>query len=278
MQLKNWRPITLSNCDIKIITKTLAIKVSIALSKTITPNQTAYIKNRQITDNLNLIQYATEKSAELDITTMIVSLDAEKAFDSVEHWYLREVLKKIGLTDFIAVFDLLYRNQIVNIHLNGRIAGKYTIKNGVKQGDALSCILFVLGIEPLIRNINMDVEVEGIKIHDFPIPKAIAYADDVACIINSNKGNLQKIFDHYQEMSSVSGLNLNADKTEIIINSSVDVPLNNMRYNGKSFNIIPCQDMKVNGLQIGFDTEEVRKKNFQKVYAAVEKQLRHWSK
>ena len=278
MQLKNWRPITLSNCDIKIITKTLAIKVSIALSKTITPNQTAYIKNRQITDNLNLIQYATEKSAELDITTMIVSLDAEKAFDSVEHWYLREVLKKIGLTDFIAVFDLLYRNQIVNIHLNGRIAGKYTIKNGVKQGDALSCILFVLGIEPLIRNINMDVEVEGIKIHDFPIPKAIAYADDVACIINSNKGNLQKIFDHYQEMSSVSGLNLNADKTEIIINSSVDVPLNDMRYNGKSFNIIPCQDMKVNGLQIGFDTEEVRKKNFHKVYAAVEKQLRHWSK
>ena len=278
LQLKNWRPITLSNCDIKIITKTLAIKVSNALSKIISPNQTAYIKNRQITDNLNLIQYATEKSAELDISTMIVSLDAEKAFDSVEHWYLKEVLSKIGLTDFIAVFDLLYKNQIVNIHLNGRIAGNYKIKNGVKQGDALSCILFVLGIEPLIRNINTDAEVKGIKIHDFPIPKTIAYADDVACIINPDKDNLQKIFDHYQEMSSVSGLNLNADKTEIIINGNVDESVYNMKYNGKSFNITPCEDMKVNGLQIGFDIEIVRQKNFQKVYAAVEKQLRHWSK
>ena len=278
LQLKNWRPITLSNCDIKIITKTLAIKVSNALSKIISPNQTAYIKNRQITDNLNLIQYATEKSAELDTSTMIVSLDAEKAFDSVEHWYLKEVLSKIGLTDFIAVFDLLYKNQIVNIHLNGRIAGNYKIKNGVKQGDALSCILFVLGIEPLIRNINTDAEVKGIKIHDFPIPKTIAYADDVACIINPDKDNLQKIFDHYQEMSSVSGLNLNAEKTEIIINGNVDESVYNMKYNGKSFNITPCEDMKVNGLQIGFDIEIVRQKNFQKVYAAVEKQLRHWSK
>ena len=102
-QLKNWRPITLSNCDFKIITKTLANKLMTGLSDLISPKQTAYIKGRQITDNLHLIQYAIEKSASHNIPALIASLDAEKAFDSVEHWYIREVLKKIGLKKFVNI-------------------------------------------------------------------------------------------------------------------------------------------------------------------------------
>ena len=48
------------------------------------------------------------------------------------------------------------------------------------------------------------------------IPKVVSYADDVACIIKSDKSNLQRIFNHYQDMTNTSGLNLNADKTEVI--------------------------------------------------------------
>ena len=178
------------------------------------------MKDRQITDNLHIIQYAIEKSTDLNIPSMIVSLDAEKAFDSVEHWYIREVLKYLGLESFINTFNLLYRNQKVSIHINNRIAGHYTIKNGVKQGDALSCILFILAVEPLLRNINGDDNIMGLKIKDNPIPKALAYADDVACIIHPDQNNLQRIFDHYQSMTNMSGLNLNADKTEIIRNGN----------------------------------------------------------
>ena len=79
-QLKNWRPITLSNCDFKIITKTLANKLTLGLSDLISTNQTAYIKGRQITDNLHLLQYSVEKSTSLEIPTLIASLDAENSF------------------------------------------------------------------------------------------------------------------------------------------------------------------------------------------------------
>ena len=92
--LKNWRPITLSNCDFKIITKTLANRLTSGLDDLISQNQTAYIKNHQITDNLHLIQHELENSYNQKIPMAIVSLDAEKAFDSVEHNNLREVLKK----------------------------------------------------------------------------------------------------------------------------------------------------------------------------------------
>ena len=274
--LKNWRPITLSNCDLKIITKTLANRLTDGLKGIISHKQTAYIKNRQITDNLQLLQYSIEKASELNIPAMVVSLDAEKAFDSVKHWYIREVLTKIGLSEFVPTFDLLYKNQNVTIHLNNKIAGSYKIKNGVKQGDALSCILFILSIEPLIQNISIDQTIKPIKIHNCNIQKIVAYADDVACIIHPSKENLQKIFDHYQCMSNVSGLNLNADKTEIITNDT-NTPHYNVKYNRKEFKVTPCSDMKVNGLVLGFDIENVRKINYTKIYNAVESQLRGWS-
>ena len=275
-QLKNWRPITLSNCDFKIITKTLAKKLTEGVSSIINPNQTAYIKNRQITDNLHLLQYAIEKSTELNDGAMIVSLDAEKAFDSIEHWYIKAVLEKIGLSKFNKIFNLLYRNQMVSIQLNKHQAGSYKIKNGVKQGDALSCILFILGIEPLIKNISDDPSITRLRTDGIAIPKIVSYADDVACMVKPTDTNLQRIFDHYQTMTNTSGLKLNADKTEIItLKGNQDVY--DIKYNGSEFKISHSKHIKINGLELGFDIEDTRKINFNKIYSAVEGQLHSWS-
>ena len=109
------------------------------------------------------------------------------------------------------------------------------------------------------------------------IPKVVSYADDVACIIKSDKSNLQRIFNHYQDMTNTSGLNLNADKTEVITQRGNHEPMN-ILYNNLVHNITPCSYMKVNGLQLGFNIEETRNKNFNRVFQAVENQLRAWSK
>ena len=272
--LKNWRPITLSNCDFKIITKTFANKLSKNLDNVISQNQTAYMRDRQITDNLHILQYVTEQSK--DRESMIVSLDAEKAFDSVEHWYIKQILKHIGLNDFVKTFELIYRNQNVTIHMNKRVAGKYQIKNGVKQGDALSCILFILAVEPLVSNLNCDKSIKTVNLNGIDIPKALAYADDVACIIPPDSNNLQKVFNHYQVMSELSGLNLNADKTEIITSNDLDNQYD-IQYNRKYIKLSTCEYMKVNGVILGYNTDGARKKNFSKIYESMEKQLRLWA-
>ena len=274
--LKNWRPITLSNCDFKIITKTLASRLTHTLKDTINPNQTAYIKNRQISDNLHVLQYSIEKAVECGEEMMVVSLDAEKAFDSIEHWYIRKILDKLGLSNFKLIFDILYRNQNVSIQLNNHNAGRYKIKNGVKQGDALSCILFILGIEPLIKNISIDPNITEITLDNITIPKIISYADDVACIIRPDGKDMQLIFDHYQLLTESSGLKLNADKTEIITTLNNGAHFN-IKYCDKTYDITPLEDIKVNGLQIGFDIDKVRTKNFKKVLNSVERQFAAWS-
>jgi hypothetical protein len=66
--------------------------------------------------------------------------------------------------------------------VNGEVIEGYQIKNGVKQGDSLSCILFILCMDPLIRNIEMNSNIDRIEIHGYLAPKLVAYADDVTCL------------------------------------------------------------------------------------------------
>ena len=274
--LKNWRPITLSNCDLKLITKTFSIRMAKNLNCTIGHQQTAYLKSRQITDNLNIMQYVIEKSIESNKGSMIMSLDAEKAFDSIEHWYIKKVLNKLGLGGFNGIFDLLYSNQRVNILLNKQIAGSYNIKNGVKQGDALSCILFIMGIEPLIKNIENDATIPHLSLGDIRVPKILSYADDVACLIHPTQSNLDAIFMHYEKMTNVSGLKLNAEKTEIIEllgNGTYDVS-----YLGSRSQVSTSHVIKINGLQLSFDTTISTKLNMDKLFNSLESQLKQWSK
>ena len=270
--LKNWRPITLSNCDYKIITKTLAKKLTNAVASIIGPTQTAYIPGRQITDNLHTLLHATEKSTREDLDSMLVSLDAEKAFDSVKHKYIRLILEKLGLRKFTNLFELMYKRQVVDIIVNNEKAGSYNIKNGVKQGDALSCIIFILCMEPLIRKIESD---NSIDLIDQGIPKVVAYADDITCITKPTNNNLLQIFGHYNDLTKVSGLKLNADKTEII--SKGGPPNFNVTYQSQSFLIIPKHNIKINGLIISYSDEEVKTENINKMFEAIKSQLKQWS-
>ena len=162
--------------------------------------QTAYIKGRIINDNIRAIM-ATIETANLEtaIDGLIVSLDAKKAFDSVDHNYIELCLKKFGLSSFVKIFRILYKDLRTDIMINGRIVKGFSIKRGVKQGDALSCILFIMCMEPLLCNIENNPNIEpinSVKLNQ-NLPKAYAYADDVNCAIKNKDGTLQGIFAEY---------------------------------------------------------------------------------
>ena len=205
---------------------------------------------------------------------MIVSLDAEKAFDSVSHSYIKKILIHIGLERFCPVFDLLYHDQKVDIVLNCQIVGTYKIKNGVKQGDALCCILFILGIEPLLRNIQQDPLIETLTYHGINMPKTLAYADDVACITKPTQENLNLIFSHYEKMTAASGLKLNADKTELIQRGGQDSY--SIKYLSDNSTVFPSDVIKINGLQLSYDTHKAIDLNLTKVFTSMESQFRLW--
>ena len=112
----------------------------------------------------------------------------------------------------------LYKDLRSDIIINGRIATGYKILRGVKQGDALSCILFIMCMEPLLRNIDENQNIEQLDsvALESSLPKSYAYADDVNVVLKNNPNGLQEIFNEYGRLTRASGLELNADKTEIM--------------------------------------------------------------
>jgi endonuclease/exonuclease/phosphatase (EEP) superfamily protein YafD len=216
--IKNWRPITLSNCDHKLITRTYNSRLLKIINAHITTTQTAYIKGRNISDNLRLINSAVKLADhERDVDGVLIALDAQKAFDSVNHDYIVSVLQRCSLSNFIPLFKLLYSDLHNDIMINGKLGSGYNICNGVKQGDALSCSLFILAIEPVIRNINNNDNIDTISSRaiNYTWPKILGYADDLTILTKNNNQCIEEVFAEYEFFTRASGLKLNADKTEI---------------------------------------------------------------
>ena len=279
-ELNNWRPITLSNCDHKIITKTYANRMSKQIAPLIRERQTAYLKGRLINDNIrSMLATVNITNLEERAKGLMVSLDAKKAFDSVEHSYIERCLKEIGCERFIKIFRLLYSDLTTNIMINGKIVNGFRILRGVKQGDSLSCIIFIICMEPMLRNIEANQDITRIKSDQLgQLPKTYAYADDVNCTISDNQESLQAVFCEYERLSTRSGLVLNADKTEIMTLGS-DQPRNlEVMYLGKRYNLSSKEKIKVNGILLQRSYTHMVDDNIQVARSRMDKIFKSWSR
>ena len=280
--VSNLRPITLSNTDHKLITKTYAKKLTSIASEHIGGEQTAYIPGRLINDNVRALLMTIDLADnDPDVDGALVSLDAKKAFDSVDHRYIRKTLEAFGLANFIPIFDVLYKDLRSDIIFNGSAINGYKILKGVKQGDALSCILFIMCVEPLIRNIKENRNIERIESEFLPIqiPKTYGFADDVTVVTKKSEENINEIFREYEEFSTASGLMLNADKTEIMCFNR-EKNLNHQfafNYCGQRYVINGVERLKINGILFMQDQRRREAVNVAKAVESMERLLRVWS-
>ena len=282
--ISNLRPITMSNTDHKLITKTYASKLISVVAECIGGEQTAYIPGRLINDNLrSMLMTIDLANVDDTIEGMVVSLDAKKAFDSVSHKYIRRSLKAFGLEGFIPIFNVLYRDLRSNIIINGKVIDGYSILRGVKQGDALSCILFIMCMEPLIRNVKFNDDVRPISSNKLSIniPKVYSFADDVTVLSRKDNRCLQAVFNEYEAFSKESGLILNAEKTEVLCFGGRGVRAGgerfNVQYNGANHALMSTNRIKVNGVFHSENPSAREDFNVTRSIEAMERLLRTWS-
>jgi hypothetical protein len=218
----HWRPITLSNCDAKIITKALTCRMTKVANDIIDNNQTAYVRGRSIMDGLRGINFLKNHCESNGINSALISLDARKAFDSVDHEYIEKTLKRYGFgPNLIKYIKVLYKGLIAKIMINGKVSKIIKILRGIKQGDALSGIIFNICIDPLIRNILANRHIEIIEINTRITnlklnSKTGAFADDIWTLCKNNNESIQGVFTEYERLTNKSGLTLNANKFEIL--------------------------------------------------------------
>ena len=279
-KLTNWRPITLSNCDHKLITKTYSNRMCEKLASQLEERQTAYLKGRLINDNIRSMIATIGLSEEESLNGLIVALDAKKAFDSVSHKYIERCLDRFGCERFIPIFRTLYNELSTDIMINGRIEKGFNIKRGVKQGDALSCIIFIMCMEPLLSNIEANASIEPISSRKLnsTLPKTYAYADDVNATISDSPASLRALFKEYGRLTNVSGLELNADKTEILrLNGDIEQTYQ-VTYLNRTFNLTTTPKIKVNGIVLQRDLEALERENADNVCQKMDKHFKAWSR
>ena len=94
--IKNWRPLTLLNCDYKLAAKSIANRLKNVRPSIISYDQTGYIKGRFIGENIRLIDSVIRFAKERNIPGLLLFLDFEKAFDTIEWPFITKTLQYFG--------------------------------------------------------------------------------------------------------------------------------------------------------------------------------------
>ena len=109
----------------------------------------------------------------------IISIDAEKAFDKVQHPFMIKTLTKVGIEGtFLNIIKAIYDKPTANIILNGEKLKAFSLQSGARQGCPLSPLLFNIVLEVLATAIRQTKEIKGIHIGREEI-KLSLYADDM---------------------------------------------------------------------------------------------------
>jgi hypothetical protein len=96
---------------------------------------------------------------------MIISLDAEKAFDQIQHPFMLKVLERSGIRGpYLSIIKAIYSKPVANIKLNGEKLKVSPLKSGTRQGCPLSPYLFNIVFKIIARAIRQQKEVKWIQI------------------------------------------------------------------------------------------------------------------
>ena len=214
--ISRWRPISLTNLDYKLFSKVLAMRLQSVLHTLINENQVGFLKNRSINDHIRLIDDMINIANKNNLQGMLISLDFQKAFDSVSKNSIIACMKRFN-------FGPIYTNYVATI-LNdteasvknaGWLSSWFTTSRGVRQGCCLSPLLFILVVECLAIKIRSNDSIKSMSFlnnNRDKDTKLLQYADDITLFIKCIE-SLSLTLKEIDSFKQISGLILNREKS-----------------------------------------------------------------
>ena len=148
IHIKDFRPISLTNIDFRIITLTYAQRLQKIIGDIISENQSAYIKKRYIGHNIRLLEDICYYCESQNKEGGLIALDFRKAFDSLDWNFIESTLKTFDFGEnFQKFFRIIYNKPQTFIKNNGWVTEPFQMTRGIRQGCAVSALIFILCTE-----------------------------------------------------------------------------------------------------------------------------------
>lgn len=191
MTMNDYRPISLLNSALKLLTMLIANRLQVVILTLVHTNQYGFIKEQSIQDCLAWTYQFLHFCHKYKKETIILKLDFEKGFGKVEHHVILEIMQAKGMSQrWISWIRKILTSSTSSVSLNGVLGKSFQCNRGVRQGDPLSPLRFVLTAD-LLQFIINEVAARKLLFHpiaknfpaDFPI---VQYADDTLIIMQGD--------------------------------------------------------------------------------------------
>lgn len=225
-----YRPISLLDTSYK----TLSAIIHSRLSKHIRDNwiihksQSGYMKGQSTANNIITLNNILEDAKQFNKQIHLLPIDLVKAYDKVQHWAIEAALINAGVdTKTTNLIMDMHRNTKAYINIEGHKGTSFDIRTGVRQGDVLAPLLFLLVINPLLEAIDREGVGYRIKNTNTRI-SVLAYCDDII-IITKSRSSMEKLAELLSSYLEDFSMEVNAAKSVYTSN----VPLSNFVHVGK---------------------------------------------
>jgi hypothetical protein len=219
----DFRPIALCNVILKVITKTIANRIKEILPEVISPQQSAFLPGRLITDN-TLLAFETfhhlKHNKNKKKGFVGIKLDMAKAYDRLEWNFIENTLITMGFpSKLVQTIMKCVSTVSFSILVNGQPSHPFKPHRGIRQGDPLSPYLFILCADVfsgLLTKNQDQSNITGIKIaQGAPKVSHLFFADDSLIFCKANNSEAAHLLGVFEEYHRVSGQKINMEKSEM---------------------------------------------------------------
>ncbi|XP_062089172.1 uncharacterized protein LOC133795731 [Humulus lupulus] len=216
----DYRPIACYSTIYKCISKLTCLRLAGVLPSLVNQNQGAFIKGRSLAHNVMILQDLLKNYKRKTVSPRCtIKIDISKAYDTVNWDFLEALLNAYNLPEkFVRMVMICIRSTTYSITMNGRVQGSFKGEKGLRQGDPLSPLLFVLIMEYLTRRLQLAASQSLFRYH--PLCKGLklinlCFADDLILFSKGSRQSVLVIKEVLSEFNKTTGLHVSEDKSQV---------------------------------------------------------------